>query len=128
MPTGKHDPFVYKYKSSPNGSYCTIPFSISLTDEPLDIPQKLEAREKLQQYQRNIVEAIPRAGHMRIDRRKLLSPRLSPLRISEPVTPIELDESEASVATETREMVGSRVRESGVDDEWPLEPTFEEDG
>ncbi|KAH6667254.1 hypothetical protein B0J14DRAFT_603064 [Halenospora varia] len=129
MPAGKYNPLVYKYKSSPNESNCTTLFSVSLTDEPLDIRQKSEAREKLQQYQSDLVQAIPRAGHMRIDRRKLLSPRLSPLRIPEPVTPIELDESEAYVvARETEEMIGARVRDSGVDDEWPLEPTFEEDG
>ncbi|CZR51236.1 uncharacterized protein PAC_01111 [Phialocephala subalpina] len=94
--------------------------------DPLDIRQNSEVREKLQQYQSDMVQAIPMAGHMRIDRRKLLSPRLSPLRIPEPVTPIELEESEAYV--ETREMIGARVRDSSVDDEWPLEPTFEEDG
>ncbi|PVH67988.1 hypothetical protein DL98DRAFT_542737 [Cadophora sp. DSE1049] len=126
MPAGKYSPLTYKYKSCPSESNSANVFSVSLTDEPLDIRQNPEAREKLKQYQNDMVQAIPRAGHMRIDRRKLLPPRLSPLRIPEPVTPIELEESEVYV--EKREKIGARVRDSGVDDEWPLEPTFEEDG
>jgi len=128
MSSRKSDPFGYKYKFSPNEYEYNSLFSTSLTDEPLNSRQRSEARKKLQQYQRDMAQAVPTAGHMRIDRRKLLSPRLSPLRIPEPATPIELEVSEACiVARETREMIGTRVRYSCVDDEWPLEPTFEED-
>jgi hypothetical protein len=121
---GKYHPSNYKNKNSSTPNELTPLASPALNslanDRPQHGRQKSDVRQKLLQYQRDMVEQAAHAGRMHLPVGKPVSPRLAPLGSPGPVTPMELEESAGYLMagmmvdpTNQQDMVGRLIAAEG---------------